>query len=187
MIHTSEFQKGVYIKVDGQPWTIVDFQFVKPGKGAAFVRTKLKNLITGNDIDRSFKSSDQFEEVDVEKIKAKYLYFHRDRFFFCKEEDASFRFDLPKESIGSASKFLKANQIVDTLLLEGKIINVSLPIKIQLKVTEAPPSFKGNTAQGGTKTVTLETGGQINVPLFINQGDVIEINTETGEYVKRTE
>lgn len=187
MIPTSDFQKGMFIKLDNQSWSIVDFQFVKPGKGTAFVKTKLKSLLTGNVIERAFKSYEEFEEADVERIKAKYLYNHRDRYFFSREDNPSFRFDLSKETLGNSAGFLKADQIVEGLVIEGKISNVSLPIKVQLKVTEAPPSFKGDTAQGGTKTVTLETGGQINVPLFVEQGDNIEINTETGEYVKRVE
>ncbi len=187
MVSTSDFQKGIIINLESQPWLIVDFQFAHPGKGAAFVRTKLKNLITGNIIERTFKSGEQFEETKTEKIKAKFLYFHRDKFFFSKEKEPSFRFDVPKETIGNAVSFLKTNQIVDAILFEEKIINISLPIKVFLKITEAPPSFKGNTAQGGTKTVTLETGATINVPLFIEEGDIIEVNNETGHYVRRVE
>ena len=187
MISTSDFQKGIIINFESQSWLIVDFQFVHPGKGAAFVKTKLKNLITGNMVEKTFKSGEEFEEAKTEIIKAKFLYSHRNRFFFCKEKESSFRFDVPKETIGSAFSFLKVNQIVDATLLDEKIINISLPIKVFLKVIEAPPSFKGNTAQGGTKTATLETGAQINVPLFVETGDVIEVNTEKGEYVRRVE
>lgn len=187
MISTSVFQKGIIINFEGQSWQILDFQFVHPGKGAAFVRTKLKNLITGNTVEKTFKSGEEFQETKTKIIKAKFLYSHRDRFFFCKEKEPSFRFDTLKETIGNAVSFLKTNQIVDAILIEEKIINISLPIKVFLKVTEAPPSFKGNTAQGGTKTVTLETGVRINVPLFIKEEDVVEVNTETGEYVRRME
>ena len=187
MISTADFQKGMIINIDFQSWLIIDFQFVHPGKGAAFYRTKLKNLKTGNITERVFKSGEEFEESKTERIKVKFLYFHRDKFFFSKESESSFRFDLPKETIGEPAVFLKPNLIVDAIQLEGKIISVSLPIKVNLKVIEAPPSFKGDTAQGGTKSVTLETGAQINVPLFIETGDVIEVNTETGGYVRRVE
>jgi len=185
MIPTADFQKGMFIKLDSQSWMIVDYQFVKPGKGTAFVKTKLKNLRTGNVVEKSFKSYEEFEEADVEKIKAKYLYSHRDSFFFCKEDEPSFRFELSKELMGNSAGFLKANQIVDAVVIDGKITHVSLPIKIQLKITEAPPGVRGERAQAGTKTVVLETGAQINVPLFVEQDDIIEVNTETGEYVRR--
>ena len=187
MISTSDFQKGIIINFRGQPWQILDFQFVHPGKGAAFVRTKLKNLITGNVMERTFKSGEGFEEAKTEIIKVKFLYGHRDKFFFSKESEPSFRFDLSKEIMGKTISFLKANQIVDAILVEGKIINILLPIKVFLKVSEAPPGVKGGRAQAGNKTVTLETGVQILVPLFIEQGDIIEVNTETGQYVKRVE
>lgn len=187
MISAVDFQKGIYLKIDGHPWVIVDFQFVKPGKGTAFVRTKLKNVITGNVVDRSFRSADQFDEVEMEKVKAKYLYSHRDRFFFCKEADHSFRFDLGKDAVGDSADFLKPDLPIEALFLEGKLINISLPIKIQLKVIEAPPGVKGDSAQGGTKIVTLETGAQISVPLFVEEGNIIEVNTETKQYTKRVE
>ncbi len=187
MISTSDFEKGMILNMDSEYWIIVDFQFVNPGKGAAFVKTKLKNLKTGKYAEKTFKSGEEFEEAKVEKIKAKFLYFHRDKFFFSKEGGPSFRFDVSREAIGAASDFLKVNQIVDGILLAGEIINISLPIKVFLKVTEAPPGIKGDSVQGGTKTVTLETGVVINVPLFIEEGDVIEVNTEKGEYVRRVE
>ena len=184
-ITSSDLTKGIIIKFEGQPWLVIDFQFSGPGKGASFYRTKLKNLATGTVLEKTFKSGEKLEEATTEKIKAKFLYSHRDRFFFCKENNPSSRFDLPKQIIGNSAVFLKQNEIVEAILFEGKIITVSLPIKVNLKVTEAPPSFKGDTAQGGTKMVTLETGAQINVPLFVEEGDIIEVNTETGEYVRR--
>jgi elongation factor P len=187
MISTSEFEKGLIIKSEGQFHEIVEFQFVNPGKGAAFYRTKLRNIITSNVVERTFKSGEQFEETETEKIKSKFLYSHRDRFFFAKESDPSARFDVSQESLGRGAGFLKANQPVEAIALEGKIISITLPIKISLKIKEAPPNYKGNTAQGGNKTAVLETGTQINVPLFVKEGDLIEINTVSGEYVKRVE
>ncbi len=187
MLSTSEFEKGLIIKNEGQFWIIVDFQFVSPGKGSAFTRTKLKNIITGNVMERTFKSGETFEDIETEKVKAKYLYSHRDRFFFAKEDDPSARFDVGKELLGNGANFLKANQPVDAIYLEGKIISIALPIKVFLKIKEAPPNYKGNTAQGGNKIAILETGAEISVPLFVKEGDTIEINTESGEYVKRVE
>jgi elongation factor P len=187
MISTSDFEKGMIIKTEGQLWMIVGFDFVSPGKGTAFYRTKLKNLATGNANEKTFKSGEKFEEVVAEKSTVKFLYAHRDSYFFCQEKDPSARFNLSKEVVGNSAAFLKPNQIVEALSLEGKIASISLPIKVNLKVTIAPPSFKGDTAQGGNKSVTLETGAQINVPMFVKEGDVIEVNTEKGEYTKRVE
>lgn len=187
MISATEFKKGIAIKVDNQLWTIADFQFVKPGKGTAFVRTKLKSLLTGNVIEKSFKSHEEFEEVEMEKKKVKFLYSHRDKICFSEENNPSARFEVGTDLIGSSVGFLKPNEIVDALYLEGKLTSISLPIKTYLKVTEAPPSFKGDTAQGGMKSVKLETGAYINAPLFVEVGDILEINTDTGEYVKRVE
>jgi len=187
MADISEIKKEMVLNIDSQPWTVIDLKFVNPGKGPAFYKLKLKNLKSGNTAERTVKSGENLAEAEIEKFGAKFLYFHRDRFFFCEKNNPLARFDLPEEAIGESSKFLKPNEIIEGIKFEGTIINISLPIKVQLKVTEAPPSFKGNTAQGGTKTVTLETGATINVPLFIKEGDVIEINTETGEYVRRVE
>ena len=187
MISTSEFQKGIFIIFESQPWMIVDFEFVAPGKGAAFYRAKLKSLINNNTTERTFKSGERFEEIEIVKTKAKFLYAHRDKFFFAREADPSMRFEAEKETIGDEAIFLKANQIVDVIEYDGKIVSIALPIKVFLKVAEAPSGFKGDTAQGGTKVVILETGAEINVPLFIDQDEVIEINTQTGEYVRRAE
>ncbi|MBU0476459.1 hypothetical protein KKB68_00375, partial [Patescibacteria group bacterium] len=140
---------------------------------------------TGNALSKTFHPSDNFKEAEVSKIKAKFLYSHRDRFFFCREVDPSQRFDLNEEQIGKPVQFLKPNQAVEALEFENKIVNISLPIKIQLKVIEAPPGVKGDRSQSGTKIVTLETGAKVNAPLFVKQGDIIEINTQTDEYVRR--
>jgi len=154
-------------------------------RGHSVLQVKLKNLITGTIISKTFHPSDTFEETKLSKIKAKFLYSHRDKFFFCEEGNPSNRFNLTREQVGSVVKFLKPNQIVEGIVFKDKIINISLPIKIQLKVKQAPPGIKGNRAQAGNKTVIIETGAEINVPLFIKEGDTIEINTETSEYVRR--
>jgi len=201
MLNFSQLDKGITIIIDNQPYEILEASRFFKGRGRSVLQVKVKNLITGAIISKTFHPSDSFEEAEIKKIKAKFLfskeerkqgsaegrflYSHRDQFFFSKENDPSFRFSLNEEIIGENSKFLKQNLIVEALLFQDKIINVSLPIKLNLKVIEAPPGVQGSRSQPGTKTVTLETKAKINTPLFIKEGDVIEINTETGQYVRR--
>jgi elongation factor P len=170
------------------------------------VQTKIRNLITGNVFDHNFHQGDTFEEAELSKIEVKFLYTrarqsrakggneatasltsHRDKFFFSEAANPNKRFDLNIQQIGEQEKFLKPGQFVEGIVFQGRIINIFLPIKINLKVIEAPPGLRGDRAQAGTKTVTLETGVKINAPLFIEEGDIIEVNTQTGEYVKRIE
>lgn len=158
---------------------------MKKAQREGIAQVKMKNMISGKVIEASFHSNDTFAEADLPKLRAKYLYNHRGKFFFCEEEDSSKRFELTEEQIGSGAKFLKAGAIIEALLFEENVISVSMPIKVQLKVTDAPPGVKGDRAQGGVKSVILETGAQINAPLFVETGDIIEINTETGEYARR--
>jgi len=185
MVSYSELKKGVQIVLDGEPYEILEARPLKMAQRRAVLQTKLRNLITGNVFSRNFQQGETFEEAEISKSEAKFLYSHRNRYFFAEKNNPSKRFDFGSEQIGESSKFLKSGQIVQGLIFQGEIINISLPIKIQLKVTEAPPGVKGERAQAGTKLVTLETGAKINVPLFIEVGDTIEINTETGEYVRR--
>lgn len=133
----------------------------------------------------SFHVSDKVEEADIDKKEVKYLYNNRGEYWFCEASDSSKRFKLPEDLIGPAAKFLKPNIIVDTMLLQGKIIGLKIPIKMELKVVEAHDTTKGNTAQGATKSVRLETGVEIQVPMFVKEGDVVRVNTETGEYTDR--
>jgi len=173
--------------LNGQPYEVLDSSLSFRGRGSSVLQTKIKNLITGNVISKTFHTGEELEEADIEKIRVKFIYHNKDKFFFCYEKDLSKRFDLTEEAIGFSAVFLKPNETVEGLQFKGKIINISLPIKVQLKVIEAPPGIKGDRAQGGTKTVKLETGAEINVPLFIEANDIIEINTEKGEYVRRVE
>ena len=187
MLTHNDLKKGIEFILDGQPYEILEsFSFFK-GRGSSVVPTKIKNLITGAIISKTFHPGEKFEEAEIEKITVKFLYSHRDRLFFCEENNPSARFDLPKDIIGDSAIFLKQNQIVDGLRFKEQIINISLPIKVQLRVTEAPPGAKGDRAQSGTKVITLESGAQINAPLFVEVGDIIEVNTETGEYGRRVE
>jgi len=187
LISHSELKKGLKIIIDNEPYEILEAMPLKKAQRRVVIQTKIKNLINSNVYERNFHQGDVFEEAEIEKFQAKFIYSHRDKYFFCDIQNPSKRFDLSKEKLGEKVKFLKPNQIIEGLIFEGKIINISLPIKIQLKVVQAPPGVKGDSAQSGRKVVTLETGKELNVPLFIEEGDIIEINTEKEEYVRRIE
>ncbi|MDP3093335.1 MAG: elongation factor P [bacterium] len=185
MLGYFDLRRGIQFIYEGQPYEVLDFNQMKKAQREGIAQVKMRNLITGKVIEQGFHSSDHFEEADLQRLRAKYLYNHRGRFFFSEEKDSSKRLELSQEQVGQGSRFLKAGQVIDTIIFEEKIITVSLPIKVQLKVTEAPPGVQGDRAQGGVKSAVLETGASINVPLFIEEGDLIEVNTETGEYAKR--
>ncbi len=185
MFHYSELKKGIRIIIDKQPYEIIEASSMFKGRGSSVLQAKLKNLITGNILAKTFHSSDVFEEAEIKRIRAKFLYHYRGKFFFCEEKNPAKRFELIQEQIGQQAEFLKPNQIVEGIIFQGKIVNISLPIKIALKVIEAPPGVKGNRAEAGTKIVVLETGAKINTPLFIKKGDIIEVNTETSKYLRR--
>lgn len=185
MLTYYELRKGTQFILDGEPYEVLEFRQMQKAQDVVVAQTKLRNLITGRVIEKNFHMGDVFEEAELEKVNVKFIYSHRGKYVFCETDKPSQRFELTEEQIGKQKNFLKPNQILMGIKFNEKIINISLPIKIQLRVKEAPPNFKGNTAQGGTKTIILETGAKIQAPLFIETGDVIEINTETGEYVRR--
>lgn len=185
MISYSELKKGIRIILDKQPYEILEANPRKKAQRRPIIQSKLKNLVTGSTINRNFHQGESFEEADLSEFSVKFLYSNRDRYFFCEEKNPGKRFDLGLEQLGLRAKYLKSNQIVKAMVFNEKVINISLPIKVQLKVVEAPPGIRGDRAQGGTKTVVLETGAKIAVPLFIKSGDTIEINTESDEYAKR--
>ena len=187
MLSHTDLKKGVLIIVDDQPYEVLEANSLKKAQRRPIVQTKIKNLITGNVFERNFQQGDVFEEAEISKLKAKFLYSHKERFFFCEELNLSKRFYLDASQVGEQAKFLKKNQSIEVLIFEEKIIRLRIPIKVQLMVKEAPPGVQGDRAQGGTKTVTLETDAQINVPLFVEEGDIIEVNTETSEYTRRVE
>ncbi len=187
MLGYSELKKGIKIILDNQPYEIIEASLMFKGRGSSVIRTKAKNLITGNIIAKTFHPSDTLEEAELTRIQIKFLYSHRNRFVFCEKNNLTKRFELTQEQVDQQAKFLKSNQLVEGIIFQEKIVNISLPIKVALKVVEAPPGIKGNRAEAGTKIITLETNAKINTPLFIKEGDIIEINTETGEYVKRVE
>ncbi|OGZ17573.1 MAG: hypothetical protein A2Z78_01230 [Candidatus Nealsonbacteria bacterium RBG_13_36_15] len=197
MLTHTDLKKGVKIILEGEPYEILESQPMKKAQRRVVIQTKIKNLITGNVISRNFHQGETAKEANLSKKEVKFLYSHSDRksstsnganrnqYFFCDKNNPAERFFLAEEQIGSQAQFFKQNQIVEAIIFKEKVINVSLPIKIQLKITEASPGIKGGRSQSGTKVAILETGAKINVPLFIKEGNIIEINTETGEYTKR--
>ena len=187
MLSYFDLRKGVQFVYEEQPYEVLEFQQIYKAQDMVVARTKIKNLVNGKVLERTFHQDDKFEEVELEKIEVKFLYSHRGKFGFCEAQNPAERFELIEEQVGPGAKFLKSNQVLSGIKFQERIINVVLPIKVQLRVTEAPPGVKGERAQAGNKPVILETGATINVPLFIEQGDIIEVNTETGEYVRRVE
>ncbi|MEK7608426.1 MAG: elongation factor P [Patescibacteria group bacterium] len=185
MLAYTDLKKGTLFVLDGDPYEVIESHFLRMQQRKAVVQTKIQNLITGKILDRNWQASDNFEEAEVEKKKAIFIYSHRGECWFTEEGNPKNRFPLTADSIGEQARFLKPNTPVGTTVFNEKVIKIELPVKMDFVVTEAPPSIKGNTAQGGNKTVTLEGGVTILAPLFINTGDVVRVNTETGEYAER--
>lgn len=185
MLTISDLQKGIVITIDNTPYEVLEARHSHIGRGGSVLETKLRNLKTGAITNRNFKQSDVFEEAEIEKRKYQFLYRHREIFWFCEPSNPSKRISVPEEILAEKVRFLIPNTQVESMSWNEQIITVDLPIKVDLAVTEAPPSIRGNTAQGGTKIVKLETGTEISVPLFINTGDIVRVNTQTGEYAER--
>ncbi len=189
MLDYSEVKERKYIIYENEPWEVLSSHVFRKQQRKPVNATKLKNLMTGRITEVSFHVSDKIEEADIEKQEVKYLYAKDGRegreFWFCDAKDPSKRFELEEEMIGAPAKFLKPNIVVDAMLFDEKIIGLKLPIKMELKVVEAHDATRGNTAQGATKSVKLETGAEIQVPMFIKEGDVVRINTEEGMYTDR--
>ena len=181
---TSEFRKGLKIEIDGEPFVIVEFQHVKPGKGGAFVRTKLKSLQTGRVLERTFRSGESVQAAEMEEVDAQYLYNDGDNYFFMNTETYE-QFGISKEVLGDTRYYLKDGVEVTVLLHRGKPLTVDPPTFVDLEVAEAEPGLKGDTASGAQKTVVMETGLKVQVPLFIEQGEILRIDTRTGGYVDR--
>lgn len=184
MVETNDFRKGVKILIEGEPWVVVDFQHVKPGKGNQFTRTKLKNLITGSNLERTFKSGEKFEEPDVEVRQMNFLYKDENGFHFMDQGNYE-QYALNSDDVGESSNFLTENLQVDILFFNGRAIGVDVPKAVNLKVLRTDPGLKGNTVTGASKPATLETGFVVSVPLHINEGDVLRIDTRNGAYVER--
>jgi elongation factor P len=182
-VSTAEFRKGLRIVFDGQPYAIVDFQHVKPGKGGAFVRTKLKHMRQGKVIDNTFRAGEKVDLVDFEDKHMQFLY-RDDRYNFMDMESYE-QVSLSADEVGEAREYLKENTEVDILYIDGSPTAVELPNFIELAIARTDPGLRGDTAQGGTKPATLETGATVQVPLFLNEGDVVKVDTRTGEYLGR--
>jgi elongation factor P len=181
----NDLTKGVLFVLDGAPYEVLEMNFLRMQQRKATVQTRIRNLITGKILDRNWQASDSFEEADIERKNAIFIYASKGEYWFHAEGDPKARFSLSEELLGEQGKFLKQNTKVQTMTFEDKVIKVEIPIKMDFKVIEAPPAIRGNTAQGGNKAVTIEGGAKVNVPLFINEGDTIRINTTTGDYVER--
>ncbi len=183
----NELKSKTFFIYEGQPYVVLETHHLKMQQRRPTVQVRMRNVMNGKILERNFAQSDVFEQADIERRKVKFLYNHRDQYWFSYDNEPSKRFQLTQELIGDSAKFLKSNTILDAIEYNGDIINIELPIKMEFKVVEAPPAIKGDTAQGGVKQIKIETGANLNVPLFINQDDIVRVNTETGEYVERVE
>ena len=184
MISAGDFRNGVTFELDGQVVQVIEFQHVKPGKGAAFVRTKYKNVITGAVVEKSFNPNDKYPTAFIERKDMEYSYEDGGLYYFMDTETWE-QIPISADILGDSFKFVKENMVCKILSYKGNVFGVEPPNFVELKVTKTDPGLKGNTAQGGTKPATLETGAEIKVPLFIDEGEVIQIDTRTGEYMGR--
>ncbi len=184
MVTAGDFRNGVTFDMDGSVMQVIEFQHVKPGKGAAFVRTKLRNVITGAVIEKTFNPTDKYPPAHIERREMEYLYSDGELYYFMDNETYE-QTPLNADILGDSFKFVKENTTCKILSYQGNVFGVEPPMFMELTVTEAEPGVKGDTATGATKPVTLETGVQIKVPLFVNEGDVVKVDTRTGEYLER--
>ncbi len=184
MISAGDFRNGITVEMDGNVYQIIEFQHVKPGKGAAFVRTKLKNIKSGGVIEKSFRPTEKFPQARIDRKDMQYLYSDGDLYYFMDVENYE-QIGLNAEQIGDALKFVKENEMVKICSHNGNVFAVEPPLFVELEITETEPGFKGDTATGATKPATVETGAVVYVPLFVDQGDRIKIDTRTGEYLSR--
>ncbi|MES3004933.1 MAG: elongation factor P [Patescibacteria group bacterium] len=185
MLEYNEIVERKYIVLDGEPWEVLTSHVFRKQQRKPVNATKLKNLITGKVTEHSFHVSEKVAEAEIESREVKFLYENRGEYWFCDPENPSDRYKIEESFIGKPAKFIKKDSLVEVLSFNEKTIGVKVPIKVELKVTEAHPAVKGNTAQGATKTVKLETGAEIQVPMFIKEGEVVRVNTESGEYTER--
>lgn len=184
MISAGDFKNGVTLEIEGNVVQIIEFQHVKPGKGAAFVRTKLRNIINGGIIEKTFRPTEKFPQARIERVDMQYLYSDGDLYNFMNMESYD-QIALSEEAIGDSLKFVKENEVVKICSHNGNVFAVEPPLFVELEITETEPGFKGDTAQGATKPAIVETGATVYVPLFVEQGDKIKIDTRTGDYLSR--
>ena len=184
MVTASDFRNGVTIEVDGKVCQVIEFQHVKPGKGAAFVRTKLKDIINGGVIETTYRPTEKFPKAHIERRDMQYLYSDGDLYNFMDTESYE-QIAVNQDIVGDSLKFVKENEMCKVNSYNGNVFAIEPPLFVELEITDTEPGFKGDTATGATKPATVETGAQVSVPLFVNQGDVIKIDTRTGEYLSR--
>ena len=184
MISAGDFKNGVTVEIDGNIYQILEFQHVKPGKGAAFVRTKLKNIISGGVVEKTFRPTEKFPKAHIDRKDMQYLYRDGDLFNFMDVVTYD-QIALNEDVVGDSLKFVKENEVVKICSHNGNVFSVEPPLFVELAITETEPGFKGDTAQGATKPATVETGAIVMVPLFVEQGDVLKIDTRSGEYLSR--
>ncbi|HHU74043.1 MAG TPA: elongation factor P [Clostridiales bacterium] len=184
MVSAGDFRNGLTIEVEGNVYQVVEFQHVKPGKGAAFVRTKLRNIINGGMVEKTFRPTEKFPQAHIDRNDMQYLYSDGELYHFMNV-DTYDQIALDKDAIGDSLEFVKENEMVKMLSYQGVVFAIEPPLFVELVVTDTEPGFKGDTATGATKPAVVETGATIHVPLFVEQGDVISIDTRTGEYMKR--
>ncbi|HAE80081.1 MAG: elongation factor P [Clostridium sp.] len=184
MVSAGDFRNGITLEIDGVVYQIMEFQHVKPGKGAAFVRTKIKDVINGGVVERTFRPTEKFPTARIDKVDMQFLYKDGDLFNFM-DTNTYEQITLSEELAGDAMKFVKENESVKVLSYNGNIFSIEAPLFVELEITDTEPGFKGDTATGATKPATVETGAQISVPLFVNIGDKVKIDTRTGEYLSR--
>lgn len=185
MLSYTELKRGIIFVYEGQPYEVIENNFLRMQQRKAVAQTKIRNLITGKVLDRNFQSSDYFEEADVERKNYTFLYKNKGEYWFADPGNPKDRFSLQEDVVGGQGRFAKDNTPVEARTFNEKVIAVKFPIKMDLVVKETPPGIKGSTAQGGNKLAVLETGAQVNVPMFVESGETIRVNTETGEYVER--
>ena len=184
MISAGEFRNGVTMEYEGDIYVVLEFQHVKPGKGAAFVRTKLKNLKSGAVVEKTFRPTEKMPRAHIDRVDMQYLYSDGDLYHFMNTESYN-QIAISKADIGDTLKFVKENESVKILSYEGQVFGIEPPLFVELEITDTEPGFAGNTAQGATKPAVVETGATIQVPLFINPGEKVQIDTRTGEYLGR--
>ena len=184
MVSAGDFKNGLTIEIDGNIFQILEFQHVKPGKGAAFVRTKLKNIISGGVVEKTFRPTEKFENAHIDRKEMQYLYKDGDLYNFMDVETYD-QIALDSDVVGDALKFVKENETVKICSHKGNVFSVEPPLFVELAIIETEPGFKGDTAQGATKPAVVETGATVMVPLFVEVGDVLKIDTRTGEYLSR--
>lgn len=186
MLGMNDLKNGSFVVINNDPFVVLEIKHLHMGRGGSSVQTRIKNLRTGQVLEKNYKPADQFEEAEVEKTTAKFIYGHRGEFWFFDAETKN-RFSLDQDIVSGAALYLKKDLEITVLKFKDKIINIELPVKVDYKIIESPPAVRGNTAQGGVKQAVIESGAKVAVPLFINEGDIIRINTQTGEYVERAE